>query len=57
MGEPFAEIVAAPADGHKLVCASLPDGCTQVRSPEELRRWLRRILVGATIAREFTDAG
>jgi len=25
------------------VCASLPDGRTEVESPEELRRWLRRI--------------
>ena len=43
MGEQFAEIVAAPAEGHKVVCASLPDGRTVVRSPEELRQWLRRI--------------
>ena len=43
MGEQFAEIVAAPAYGHKLVCASLPDGCTEVASPDDLRQWLRRI--------------
>jgi hypothetical protein len=43
MGERFAEIVAAPAEGHKIVCISLPHGCTEVCSPDELRRWLRRI--------------
>src|SRR5581483_8878172 len=39
----FAEIVAAPAYGHKVVCRSLPDGYTEVSSPEELRQWLQRI--------------
>jgi hypothetical protein len=43
MAVQFAEIVAVPADGHKVVCASLPDGCIEVESPEELKRWLRQI--------------
>jgi hypothetical protein len=43
MRERFAEIVAAPADGHKVVCTSLPDGYVEVHSPQELRHWLRLI--------------
>jgi hypothetical protein len=43
VGERFAEIVAAPADGHKEVCASLPEGYSEVGSPDELRHQLRRI--------------
>jgi hypothetical protein len=43
VGERFAEIVAAPAYGHSLICASLPDGRTEVASPSELQRWLRLI--------------
>ena len=39
----FAEIFAAPPYGHKQVCASLPDGCTEVASAKDLRQWLRRI--------------
>ena len=39
----LAEIVAAPAYGHKRVCASLPEGCTAVGSSNDLRQWLRRI--------------
>lgn len=43
MVERFAEIVAVPADGHALVCASLPGGGTSVGSAEELRWWLQLI--------------
>jgi hypothetical protein len=43
MRKRFAHIVAAPADGHKEVCLSLPNGYVEVCSPRELRRWLRRI--------------
>jgi hypothetical protein len=43
MAKRFARIVAAPADGHKQVCASLPGGRVAVESSSELRRWLRRI--------------
>lgn len=43
MAEPFAKIIASPADGYDRVCASLPDGQAVVASPEELRAWLRRI--------------
>lgn len=39
----FAEIIAAPAYGHKQVCASLPEGCTEASSPDELRQCLQRI--------------
>ena len=43
MDQRFVEIVAAPAAGHKAVCASLPQGSIKVHSADELRRWLRRI--------------
>ena len=39
----FAEIVAIPSHNHKQVCASLPDGRTEVASPDDLRHWLRKI--------------
>jgi hypothetical protein len=43
MPEWFAKISVAPAAGHKEVCASLPSGYTEVRSPGGLRYWLRLI--------------
>ncbi len=43
MGERFAEVVAAPPDGHSAVCAALPGDAATVGSATELVALLRRV--------------